>query len=148
MLRLIPHQYPNYFSAPGLFTWWGDPVRWEMAVLVVAAICAFALFLPRHGARTPLLVASALAAPFIFGLAATVFQIHMIFYTLASAGWSGPKGIGPGPEPWDDVIYCGLFSSHIGLFSSLTLLLVWLCVRAFRRATNVAFCDFGSFPGR
>jgi hypothetical protein len=130
-MRLFTYDYPNYFHAPGLSAWWGDPIRWEIAVLIIAVISAAALFLPCRRTRVPLFVASAIAAPFIFGLVATVFQIHMIFYTLSRSGWAGVKGIGPGLNPWEDHIFCSLFSSHIGLFSSIALMLIWFGAKLF-----------------
>lgn len=131
MIRLFSVEYPNYIHANRLNTWWGDPIRWEMAVLVVAAICAVTISrqASRRGAS---FVAPLICAPLFFGLVSTVFQIHMIFRALAYAGWTGLKGIGPGPEPWDDHIFCALFSTHIGLFSSVSLFLLWLGARAFR----------------
>ena len=132
----IRNQYRNYFHTPALYTWWGHPVWWESAVVAIAAICAVALFLPIPPNRRLFFRAWLISAPLIFGLAATVFQIHMIFYTLTVSGWAGPGTSGRFSLPWDDIMFCDLFSSHIGLFSSIGLLLLSLASKAFLRANH------------
>ena len=113
------HEYPSYFNAPGLL------IRWEIAVLVVAAICALPLCLPLRSVHRPFFAASVILTPFVFGLIFSIFQIQMIFHELAVAGWTSPCT----PA---QVVFCDLFYSHIGLYCSILLLLLWLASRVFR----------------
>ncbi len=35
-IKLLSVEHFNYFDTPSLFCWWGDPVRWEIAVLLIS----------------------------------------------------------------------------------------------------------------
>jgi len=125
-----PHHCPSYFLTPALFIWWGDPVRWEIATLVVAAICVLALALPFHTAHRRFFLTVIISGPLVFGLASSVIQINMLLHEVASAGWAGPTS----PE---EFIFCELFSSHIGLYCSVALFFLWACASAFHRAKKL-----------
>jgi len=119
MVRPLYLVYPHYFHSPGLFCWWGEPILWGIVVLVVAGICARALCLT---SRNSSFIASAIFAPFLVSLMATLFQIQMTFCFF-----------GIHDEPTLGMIFFQRFVSYVGLFSSIALLLLWLGVRLFRR---------------
>jgi len=118
----------SYFHSPAIFCWWGSPVLWEISVVVVAACSAVALFTASPKVCGFPFIVSAISTPFLFGLIATVFQIQVSLSTY---------GIRPPFYVSLTLIVAQICASHIGLISSVALLLLSLGLKVFRRKTIV-----------
>jgi hypothetical protein len=105
-----PSHNPSYFQAPTLYTLAGDPVQWEIAVLIVFACSLVALLrLSRVTAvafSTYFLVS---VAPLFVGLAGTAYLVHKFLQTP-----------GLGPDFWR-FLHASLFPVHIGFFCGVVL---------------------------
>lgn len=115
---LDPHAHPSYFeTARGVLT--GDPADWELAALVAFGCCAVAAFylvwrrLPR-----PWLLTTLIATPALIGATGTIIQIHQAFIGASR------EYIGPGVS-FDEFIYYSLYSTHLGVYGTLLLLVVF-----------------------
>jgi hypothetical protein len=106
---MFSREHLNYFDTPALHCWWGDPVRWEIAVLAIAALSLFVVIrsacgrLQRFWSAIPLIM---VVLPSVVGALFSLVQIHLIFDTLATAGWAGPH------RPSGDDLLCAIFNPY------------------------------------
>lgn len=115
-----PSHYPSYFHAPTLYTFAGDPVHWEIAVLIVFTCSLVALLrLARVSAVAVSTYVLVSVAPLFVGFAGMAYLVHRLVF------WQGL-----GPDYWQ-FMHASLFPVHIGFFCGVVLAAA-ACVSAWR----------------
>ena len=116
---LDPHAHPNYSETAGTIRT-GDPATWEIAALIAFACCGVAgIYLVWRRSR-PGLIAMVIAIPAIIGATGTIIQIHQAFIGVSREfiGMSGGAS-------FDEFIYYSLSSTHLGVYGTVILLVIF-----------------------
>jgi len=129
LFHILHCEWQSYFGSCGLFTWWGSPLRWQWAALLVSISCVtWTIFYYRRNTESYQVkdIAAPLILPFLAGMVFTLFQIHMLFWNMASAGRASVL------EPIE-LVFNQLFASHAGFYGSLVVFLFWVYRRIRRK---------------
>ena len=121
LFHMLHCEWQSYFGSCGLFTWWGSPLRWQWATLLVSISCVtWTIVYYRRNTESYQIkdIAAPLILPFVVGMVFSLFQIHMLFWTIATAGWASML------EPIE-LVHNQIFASHAGFYGSLVILLLW-----------------------
>ena len=122
LFHMLYCEWKSYFGSCGLFAWWGSPLRWQWAALLISIACVIwtiVYYRRNKGSYQIKDIATPLVLPFMAGIVFSLFQIHMLFWSIAKAGWAIFF------EPIE-LVFNQLFASHAGFYGSVVVFFLWL----------------------